>query len=126
MALGVIFSCGKKEEAKTDNAETKTETTTTTEPAKEGDASAADAAAYTVPEVQKYIEDYKALLKEYTAAVNAKDEAKSTELGDKIHELTTKEAEYAVKLTDTEKAKKFSDEMAKLDEEYDALAEKAE
>ena len=70
------------------------------------------------------MDDYKALLKEYTAAVNAKDEAKTTELGDKIHEL--REAEYDVKLTDTEEAKKFSDEMVKLDEEYDALAEKAE
>lgn len=125
LTLGIIFSCGKKEEAKTDNADTKTETTTTAEPAKE-EALAAGATVYSVPEVQKYIEDYKALLKEYAAAVDAKDEAKITELGDKIHELTVQEAEFTVKLTDNEEAQKFSDELGKLDEEFDALAEKAE
>ena len=49
LTLGVIFSCGKKEEVKTDNAETKTETTDTAEPAKEGEAPAADAAAAQTP-----------------------------------------------------------------------------
>ena len=121
LVFGVIFSCGKKEEPQTENVETKTETTA--EPTKEGEASDAGA-TYTNPEVQKYVNDYKVLIKEYTAAVNAKDETKIAELEDKIHELTTKEAEISVKITDAEEVTKFSDEISKLDDEADALADK--
>ena len=124
LTLGVIFSCGKKEEPKADDAATETQTETTAEPAKE-DAAATEGATFKDAEVQKYVDDYKAFIKEMSDAVAAKDAAKMQELTTKGSEWATKSQEIAAKLTDPEEAKKFGEEMTKLGQEFAAEMEKA-
>ena len=126
LTLGVIFSCGKKEEPKTDDAKTETQTETTAEPAKE-DAAATEGATFKDPEVQKYVDDYKAYIKEVTEVVTSKDAAKFAELGTKAQEWATKGQEVAAKLAnDPEENKKFEEEMAKLGQQYaDEMAKMA-
>ena len=115
LSLGVIFSCGKKEESTT-TTKTETTTTTTAEPAKT-DAAATDVPTFKEPEVQKYVDSYQAYLKDVKDAVASKDAAKIQELTTKSQELATQGAEAAKKLTDPAEAKKFADYMTKLGQE---------
>ena len=126
LTLGVIFSCGKKEEPKAEDAKTETQTETTAEPAKE-DAAAADGVTFKDAEVQKYVDDYKAYIKDVTDAVTSKDAAKLADLGAKGQEWATKTQEVATKLAnDPEEAKKFADETTKLSQELaDEMAKMA-
>ena len=124
LTLGVIFSCGKKEEPKADDAATETQTETTAEPAKE-DAAATEGATFKDAEVQKYVDDYKAFIKEMSDAVAAKDAAKMQELTTKGSEWATKSQEVAAKLTDPEEAKKFGEEVTKLGQEFADEMQKA-
>ena len=114
LTLGVIFSCGKKEEAKTETETTKTETTTTATPT---DAAATDVPTFKEPEVQKYVDSYQEYIKNLKDAVASKDATKIQELTTKSQELATQGAEAAKKLTDPAEAKKFADYMTKLGQE---------
>ena len=112
LTLGVIFSCGKKEEPKADDAATETQTETTAEPAKE-DAAATEGATFKDAEVQKYVDDYKAYIKEVSEAVAANDATKIADLGTKL-------------ANDPEEAKKFGEELTRLSQEYaDEMAKMA-
>lgn len=115
LSLGVIFSCGKKEESTT-TTKTETTTTTTAEPAKT-DAAATDVPTFKEPEVQKYVDSYQAYLKDVKDAVASKDAAKFQEISAKGTELATQGQEAAKKLTDPAEAKKFTDYMTKLGQE---------
>ena len=79
------------------------------------------------PEVQKYVDDYKAYIKEVTEVVSSKDAAKFAELGTKAQEWATKGQEVAAKLAnDPEESKKLADEMTKLGQQYaDEMAKMA-
>ena len=72
LTLGVIFSCGKKEEPKADDAATETQTETTAEPAKE-DAAATEGATFKDAEVQKYVDDYRILFRNLVLATEEVD-----------------------------------------------------
>ena len=126
LTVGVIFSCGKKEEPKADDAATETQTETTAEPAKE-DAAATEGATFKDAEVQKYVDDYKAYIKEVSEAVAANDATKIADLGTKAQEWATKSQEITTKLAnDPEEAKKFGEELTRLSQEYaDEMAKMA-
>lgn len=109
LTLGVIFSCGKKEEAKT-------ETTTTTAEATK-DAADTDAPTFKDADVQAYVDSYEEYIGNLKDAVASKDVAKIQELTAKSQELATKGTEAAKKLTDPAEAKKLSDYMTKLSQE---------
>ena len=79
------------------------------------------------PVVQKYVDDYKAYIKEVSEAVAAKDATKIADLGTKAQEWATKSQEITTKLAnDPEEAKKFGEELTRLSQEYaDEMAKMA-
>ena len=117
LTLGVVFSCGKKDESTT-TTKTETTTTTTAEPAKT-DAAATDVPTFKDPEVQKYVDSYQAFLKDVKDASVSKDAAKFQELTTvKVQELATQSEEAMKKLTDPAEKKKFNDYMEKAGKEF--------
>ena len=121
LALGVIVSCGKKEEpAVAEPAATEaTETTTETAEPAATEAATTEAPKFKDADVQKYVDDYSTFIKDMQAATEAKDAAKIQELSAKAQEWATKGAEVGQKLAaDPEEAKKYADYMTKLGEEF--------
>ncbi len=117
LTLGVVFSCGKKDESTT-TTKTETTTTTTAEPTKT-DAAATDVPTFKDPEVQKYVDSYQAYLKDIKDAVASKDTAKIQELSTvKAQELATQSQDALKKLTDPAEQKKFTDYMTKAAQEF--------
>ena len=105
LLLGVMFSCGKKEESKTENSGTvSTESESSTTKFKD-------------PDVQKLADAYAELLKEYD---NMTPE-KAVELSQKFQELSSKSSEATQKLaSDPKEAEKFTNYMTEIGKEIQA------
>lgn len=105
LLLGVMFSCGKKEESKTENSGTvSTESESSTTKFKD-------------PDVQKLADAYAELLKEYD---NMTPE-KAVELSQKFQELSSKSSEATQKLaSDPKEAEKFANYIAEVGKEIQA------
>jgi hypothetical protein len=105
LLVGVIFSCGQKEESSSKNTESST--TESTE-------SNSGAPKFKDPEVQKFADAYAELSKEYD---NMTPE-KAAELSQKFQDLSSKSQEITQKLaSDPEEAQKFTDYMMEIGEE---------
>ena len=105
LLVGVIFSCGQKEESSSKNTESST--TESTE-------SNSGAPKFKDPEVQKFADSYAELSKEYD---NMTPE-KAAELSRKFQDLLSKSQEITQKLaSDPEEAQKFTDYMTEIGEE---------
>ena len=105
LLLGVIFSCGKKEENSTENSGTVNVESESSTP------------KFKDPEVQKLAEAYTELSKEYD---NMTPE-KAGELSQKFQELSSKGSEIAQKLSsDPKEAEKFANYMTEIGKEIQA------
>ena len=116
---GVMASCGDKKksdkpaEVKDTTTATTTTTTTTTTTATPGVPTFAD------PEVQSFVNDYTAFVNSYLDAYKAKDMTKVSELAAKMTEWSGRSAAIGNKLAaNPEEAKKFTDYMTKLSQDW--------
>ena len=118
LAMGdVLVSCGnkKKDEKKAegDTTSTTSTTTTTTTTTTVGVPTFADA------EVQQYVNDYTAFVNSYMDAAKNKDMAKLTDISMKATDWANRSASISQKLANNpEEAKKFSDYMTKLSQDW--------
>ena len=102
LLLGVMFSCGKKEENSTENSGTVNVESESSTP------------KFKDPEVQKLAEAYTELSKEYD---NMTPE-KAGELSQKFQELSSKSSEITQKLSsDPKEAEKFANYMTEIGKE---------
>ena len=105
LLLGIMFSCGKKEESRAENSETvSAENESSTVKFKD-------------PDVQKLADAYAELLKEYD---NMTPE-KAMELSQKFQELSSKSSEVTQKLaSDPKEAEKFANYTVEVGKEIQA------
>ncbi len=74
-----------------------------------------DVPTFNDPEVQKYVEDYTAYMKEYLAAVKSKDITNIAQLGMESQKWKTKGEAITQRLSyDPDELKKYNDYMVKL------------
>ena len=105
LLLGVMFSCGKKEESKAENSGTVSA------------GSESSTTKFKDPDVQKLADAYAELLKEYD---NMTPE-KAVELSQKFQELSSKSSEATQKLaSDPKEAEKFANYIAEVGKEIQA------
>lgn len=119
-----LASCGENKDPKTETTTTETTTTETTKPAESTPAVTSDAPAFSNEEVNKGLADYKAMITEYIAAIESKDQAKATELTTKYQAVATNMSSWMSKLK-PEETQKFTDYMQTLSKEWSDAAMKA-
>ena len=121
---GVLVSCdSKKKEDKKVEGDTTTTTTTTVDPAPTTTTTTTtttnETPKFADAEVQKYVDDYAAFVRSYVDAYKGKDMTKVQELSAKMSDWSTRSAAISQKLAASpDEAKKFSDYMVKLSQDW--------